>query len=53
MAVTVKFFANVRKLMGKEEITFDLDPSKRYTIKDVLGTSRSPKTKIYPRYFSK
>jgi molybdopterin converting factor small subunit len=36
MAVTGKFFANVRKLMGKEEITFDLDPSKRYTIKDVL-----------------
>jgi molybdopterin converting factor small subunit len=36
MAVTVKFFANVRKLMEKEEITFDLDPSRRYTIKDVL-----------------
>lgn len=36
MAITVKFFANVRKLMGREEMTFDLDPSRRYTIKDVL-----------------
>lgn len=36
MAVIVKFFANVRQLMGKEEVTLDLDPSKRYTIKDIL-----------------
>jgi len=36
MAVIVKFFANVRQLMGKEEVTLNLDPSKRYTIKDIL-----------------
>lgn len=36
MAVRVKFFANVRQLMGKEEVVLDLDPSKRYTLKDIL-----------------
>lgn len=36
MTVTVKFFANVRQLMGKKEITLYLDPSKHYTIKDIL-----------------
>jgi molybdopterin synthase sulfur carrier subunit len=36
MAVTVKFFANVRQVMGKQQVTMELDPSKSYTIKDVL-----------------
>ena len=36
MGVSVKFLANVKELMGREEITLDLDPSKQYTIKDVL-----------------
>lgn len=36
MPVSVKFFANVRQLMGKKEITLDLDPTRRYTIKDIL-----------------
>lgn len=36
MTVSVKLFANVRTLMGKEEITLSLDPSRNYTIKDIL-----------------
>jgi MoaD family protein len=36
MTVSVKLFANVRTLMGKEEITLNLDPSRNYTIKDIL-----------------
>jgi molybdopterin synthase sulfur carrier subunit len=36
MAVNVKFFSNVKHLVGKDEITLILDPSRKYTIKDVL-----------------
>jgi MoaD family protein len=36
MAVSVRFFANVRQLMGKDEMTLDLDPSRRYTVRDIL-----------------
>jgi molybdopterin synthase sulfur carrier subunit len=36
MGVTVRFFANVRQSMGKEKVTLDLDPARRYTIKDIL-----------------
>ena len=36
MAVNVKFFANVRQLMGKDELTLELDPSKNYTVRDIL-----------------
>jgi molybdopterin synthase sulfur carrier subunit len=36
MTVTVKFFANTRQLLGKEELTLSLDPSKIHSIRDVL-----------------
>lgn len=36
MAVRVRFFANVRQFMGKDEVTLDLTPSRQYTVKDVL-----------------
>jgi molybdopterin synthase sulfur carrier subunit len=36
MAVKVRFFANVKQIMGKEEVTLNLAPSKRYRIKDIL-----------------
>ncbi len=37
MTVSVKFYANVRKLLGKEELRLDLDPSRTYHIKDIVG----------------
>jgi len=36
MTVSVKFFANVKKLMGKSEIRLHIDPSKHISIKDIL-----------------
>ena len=36
MTVSVKFFANVKNVMGEEEIILDLDPSRQYSIKDIL-----------------
>ena len=36
MTVRVKFFANVRQLMGKDELILNLDPSKTYNIRDIL-----------------
>jgi molybdopterin synthase sulfur carrier subunit len=36
MSISVKFFANVRELMGRKEVTLDLDPSKHYTVQEVL-----------------
>jgi molybdopterin synthase sulfur carrier subunit len=47
MGVTVRFFANVRQSMGKDEVILDLDPGKRYTIKDILREiSRSENTDL-------
>lgn len=36
MTVQVRFFANVKQLMGKEGVTFNLDASKSYSIRDIL-----------------
>lgn len=36
ITVSVKFFANVRQLMGKDEITLNLNPSKSYSTRDIL-----------------
>lgn len=36
MTISIKFFANVKKLMGKGEITLNLAPSKHYSIRDIL-----------------
>ena len=36
MSVTVKFFGNIRRVMGKEQLMLSLDPSRTYRIGDVL-----------------
>ena len=36
MTIHIKFFANVKKSMGKDEITLNLAPSKHYSIRDIL-----------------
>ncbi|MCG2722933.1 MAG: MoaD family protein [Thermodesulfovibrionales bacterium] len=36
MTVIVKFFANVKKLIGKDEMTLNLAPSRHYRIRDIL-----------------
>jgi molybdopterin synthase sulfur carrier subunit len=36
MGVCIRFYANIRQLMGKDEIILNLDPSRRYTVRDVL-----------------
>ena len=36
MTVHVRFFANVKQIMGKEGVTFNLDASKSYSIRDIL-----------------
>ena len=36
MIIGIRFFANVKKFMGKGEITLNLAPSKHYSIRDIL-----------------
>ena len=36
MAVKVRFSSNVKQLVGKDELALRLDPSKTYTIRDIL-----------------
>jgi molybdopterin converting factor small subunit len=36
VSVSIRFYANVKKQVGDSEIELNLDPSREYSIKDVL-----------------
>lgn len=53
MTVIVKFFANVKKLIGKDEITLNLAPSRHYRIRDILQEIAEHQNKDISPFFTK